>query len=61
MDNPVDCKVIHGNLVAAIHGNLVAGVTGDCGYGHGNLVAQTYIRIPISFLPIVGGAASVEK
>ncbi len=42
-------------------GNLVAALTETCGSGHGNLVAQTYIRIPISYLPVVGGAVSVDN
>ena len=42
-------------------GNLVAALTETCGSGHGNLVAQTYIRIPISYLPVVGGVVSVDN
>jgi hypothetical protein len=43
-------------LVPPDHGNIVAAPTDSCGYGGGNLVAQTFNKKTYILLPVVGEA-----
>jgi hypothetical protein len=61
VDNPADAPSYPRSLGRAPYGNLVAGGTVFRGFGHGNLVAQTYSNNTYILLPIVTRPQFVDK